>query len=49
MKKTDALSILTNAVKSLHFPPLEWHNHTSSSKSYVSNIKARTPFCKLKR
>ena len=23
------ISELTNAVKSLHFPPLEWHNHTS--------------------
>lgn len=41
------LGLLTNAVMSWHFPLKEWHNHTSPLKSYVSSIKARTPFCKL--
>lgn len=39
--------ILTNAVKSWHFPLNEWHSQTSPLKSYVSNIKARTPFYKV--
>jgi hypothetical protein len=46
VRKEQSVVALTNAVKSLHFPPTEWHSHTSPLKSYVSSISARTPFCR---